>query len=366
MSLTPARTTAVVAAALTVVLSVLLGFAQQEIANVSSAARQSTEYADVYTDSSEMDSDLAQVMLLDDDPALAAQRHDAAAGFQADSSAVDADLRQTPSKSVQGLAAYRTQAAAAAAAGTRAAGLSAYEKATDLAHRTLLPAALSAEQARAGSMNAAARHERLFSTLGIVVAALLGLALLGLAGLVLLTGRRLTGRLAVAVLVAVAVAGVSITILHLGDGRLRAGHDDLAGFLTQSRAEGAAFEVAADRARHLVTVDPRWPADAAAEAGQISVTGETRIAWTTFNALSAAGTTPAGLSLYAGAAAQAFDAFRGFLLASEEKTVLAGADRLSAARSVYIVWYAVPIAAMAVILFLAGRLDRRPRFAPLP
>ena len=109
------------------------------------------------------------------------------------------------------------RAATAEAAPTRAAGLSAYADATVLAHRKLLPGALSAADGRAAGLHTAVRHERVLSAVGTVVAILLGLALLGLAVLALLISRRLGGRKIIAVLVTLAVAGASVTILQLGD-----------------------------------------------------------------------------------------------------------------------------------------------------
>ncbi|MEV6848589.1 hypothetical protein [Actinoplanes sp. NPDC051411] len=380
---TMGATAAVVAAALATALSVLLGLTQQEIANASSAARQATLFSDVYTDSSAMDADLTQIMLLDDAPALAAQRAEAVAGYRSDSNAVDADLASLSGDRVstrdtrQDLTAYRARATTAEAAPTRAAGLSAYDDATALAHRKLLPAARSAAGNRAAGMDNAVRHERVLSVFGTVVAILLGLTLLALAGLVLLISRRLWGRrigrpLVVCVLVTLAVAGASVTIFHLGDARARAGRDDVTGFLALDRAAGGAYDVAADPARYLITGrDHEWSKDAADEEPQVqrSVAGVTRIEWYAygntltglFAGIDQGRIAAADVSLYnaGGSAADGFSAFRGSLLASELPVISAGGQRLSTARSLYLVWYVIPVATMLVVLFLAGQAVRR-------
>ena len=72
--------------------------------------------------------------------------------------------------------------------------LSAYDDATALAHQKLLPAALSVGNGPAERMATAVRHERVLSTVGTVVAALLRLTLLALALFTLLVRRRPRGR----------------------------------------------------------------------------------------------------------------------------------------------------------------------------
>jgi hypothetical protein len=212
-----------------------------------------------------------------------------------------------------------------------------------------------------------------------VVAAVLGLTLVGLALLALLVNRLLWGRrigapLVVALLVTLALTAASITIFQLGDGRLRAGHDDVTSFLAQEQAGGTAYDVAADPARYLITgKDDEWSTDATNAERQIrgSVSGEAWIEWDVYdNTLTGlfAGIddgriVPADVSLYnadAGAG-QEFGTFRRFLLASGSTLISTAAQRLPAARSLYTVWFFIPIAAMVILLYLADQVVGRRR-----
>jgi hypothetical protein len=104
--------------------------------------------------------------------------------------------------------------------------LSAYDDATALAHQKLLPAALSVGNGPAERMATAVRHERVLSTVGTVVAALLGLTLLALAMFTLLVrrrprGRRTGGPVVVAALVTLALGRGSGGKPRHGDHRTR-------------------------------------------------------------------------------------------------------------------------------------------------
>ncbi len=137
-----------------------------------------------------MDADLTQIMLSDGAPTLATERLDGLAGYQTDSTAE--------------------------------------------------------------RMNASLRHAHALGTAGVVVAVLLGVALLGLLSIAVLVSRRIWHRrfrpqwIGAMLVLTVAVTTASIAILHVGDTRLRAGRDDLAGFQAGQQAGGAAYEVAAD------------------------------------------------------------------------------------------------------------------------
>jgi hypothetical protein len=380
-------TLAVVAVVLTTALGVFLGFTQQEIAFAQQTAKQAIADSQLYVDSNEMDTDLTQIMLSDGAPALASERLNGLTGYQTDSDAVDTDLlqaqaftltsgdRRSIENTEQDLTAYRVQADAAKAATTQAAGIGPYNSATALAHDKLLPAALSVADGPAGRMNASLRHAHALSIAGVIAAALLGVVLLGLLSIAVLVSRRIWRRrfsvpwIGAMLVLMVVVTTASIAILHVGDTRLKAGQNDLAGFLAGQQAGGAAYDVAADPARYLISgKNHEWPADATTAGRQVreSVSGEARISWDVFdNAVGGLFTgidtgrvAPADVSLYntGGGVHQGLVGFRGFLSASEERLVSAGADRLPAAHSVFIVWFLIPIGAMLITMFLAAQI----------
>lgn len=292
---TPARLrlwvaiTVVVAVALLVSLSLLMARVQEQVRIIGDqAAPQAATAADLYFALSDLDAQVARMVLTGDDDALAGTQIDALGTYQERSRQVDADLQRllTTSSSaadraavlalLDHLAVYRERVWQTLTAGDAAPGY--YTQATNVLHLDLLPAAQGLKDASEKRLDDAYAGKQLTQVLAVTGALVLGVALLILLfALQVWLARRFRrvfspALLAATVLtVALVVPAVAVLVLQgqrLGDAR----DDSLTPFLALSQARAISYDAAADTSRYLISdnlafYDDDFTAKAACLAG---------------------------------------------------------------------------------------------------
>ena len=273
---TPARlrlwaaATVLTAAALLLTTSLVLARVQQQVRVIGEvAAPQAATAADLYFALSDMDAQVARMVLTAGRDDLAAGQIDALGAYRQRSRQVDTDLQRSLTTAtddtgralvlglLHDLATYRERVWQALTAGPAAAGY--YTQAVNVLHLDLLPAATALRQQSEKSLEDAYAAKRATRFWGETVAVLLGLALLWLlVGLQVWLARRfrrvLNPALIAATLLTVLLVVPVLVVLGTQERRLATARDDsLVPFLALSRARAVSYDAAADTSRYLIS-----------------------------------------------------------------------------------------------------------------
>jgi len=251
-------------------LSLLMARVQDQVRIIGDeAAPQAATAADLYFALSDMDAQVARMVLTAGDDALAGSQIDALGTYQERSRQVDADLQKSLTTStteadraavltlLDHLAVYRERVWQTLTAGDAAPGY--YTQATNTLHLDLLPAAQALRDASEERLSDAYAGKRVTQVLAVTVAIVLGGALLVLLiALQVWLARRFRRVLNPALLAAtVLTAGLvlpAIAVLVLQGQRLGEARDDsLTPFLRLSQARAVSYDAAADTSRYLIS-----------------------------------------------------------------------------------------------------------------
>jgi len=274
---TPARlrlwvaVTVLTAAALLITTSVLMARVQDQIRIIGDqAAPQAATAADLYFALSDMDAQVARMVLTAGPDELAGSQIDALGTYQLRSRQVDADLQQSLTTSSAAadraivadlhdhLAVYRQRVWQTLTAG-EAAAAGYYTQATNVLHLDLLPAA---ERLRTGSeerLTRAYAAKDATASWATVLAVALGLALIVLLlALQVWLARRFRRTFSPALLLATILTAALVVpvvaLLGVQGSRLAEARDDrLTPFLALSRARAVSYDAAADTSRYLIS-----------------------------------------------------------------------------------------------------------------
>ena len=273
---TPARmrlwvaVTILVAATLLATLSLLMARVQEQVRIIGDeAAPQAATAADLYFALSDMDAQVARLVLVGDSDALAGTQIDALGTYQQRSRQVDADLQKSLTTSsseadraavldlLDNLAVYRERVWQTLTAGNAAAGY--YTQATNVLHLDLLPAAQAlrdGSEQRLSDAYAGKKETQVWAvTLALVLGGVLLILLLGLQVWLARRFRRLLNpALLAATVLTVALVIPAIVVLTLQGQRLASARDDsLTPFLRLSQARAISYDAAADTSRYLIS-----------------------------------------------------------------------------------------------------------------
>lgn len=273
---TPARlrllatVTTVTAAALLLALSLLMARVQHQVWIIGDeAAPQAATAAELYFALSDMDAQVARLVLTDGNDALAGSQIDALGTYQERSRQVDADLQRSLTTSstaadraavlalLDHLAVYRERVWQTLTAGDAAAGY--YTQATNVLHLDLLPAAQGLRDASEARLSRAYDAKRVTQVWAVTLAIVLGIALLGLlVGLQVWLARRFRrllnpALLAATVLTVLLVIPALIVLSAQGSRLLDARERSLTPFLALSQARAVSYDAAADTSRYLIS-----------------------------------------------------------------------------------------------------------------
>jgi len=265
-----------VAVALLAATSLIMSRVQRQVGVIGTAAApQAANAADLYFALSDMDAQVARMVLIGDADALSGSKLDALGGYRERSLQVDAALQRSLTTAtgladraivldlLNGLAVYRQWVWQALTAQTRAPAdtLGYFTQATNVLHLDLLPAALRLREASETSLDRAYAAKSSTQVWGVVLAIVLG------AGLIMLLiwlqvwlARRFRRVLnpalsAATVLVVALVLGV-VAVLTAQGQRLGAARDDsLTPYLALSRARATSYDAAADTSRYLISAN---------------------------------------------------------------------------------------------------------------
>jgi len=270
---TPARlrlwvaVTVLTAAALLASLSLLMARVQDQIRIVGDeAAPQAATAADLYFALSDMDAQVARLVLTAGNATLAGSQIDALGTYQARSRQVDADLQKSLASAadkdtvltlLDQLAVYRERVWQTLTAGESAQGY--YTQATNTMHLGLLPAAQALRSASEERLSQAYAGKRATEVWAVTLAIVLGGALLVLLlALQVWLARRfrrlLNPALLAATVLTIALVLPAIAVLLLQGGRLGAARSEsLTPFLRLSQARANSYDAAADTSRYLIS-----------------------------------------------------------------------------------------------------------------
>jgi hypothetical protein len=272
----------VLAVALLAATSLLMARMQGQVRIIGAeAAPQASTAADLYFALSDLDAQVARLVLIGRTPALAGSRIDALGTYQQRSRQIDADLqralttgtttadRATVLALMNQLAVYRQWTWQAMAVESQAppqppgtlppAALGYYTQATNVMHLDLLPAAQRLRDSGQDRVDRAYTAERVTETLGIVLAVLLGGALVALlVGLQMWLARRfrrmVNPALVLATLITLGLMVAAGVVFAVDGSRLRAARaDSLSPYLALSRSQAIAYDAAADTSRYLIS-----------------------------------------------------------------------------------------------------------------
>ncbi|MEU8818264.1 hypothetical protein [Actinoplanes sp. NPDC048796] len=252
------------AAALLVSTSLLMARVQEQVRVIGDdAAPQAATAADLYFALSDMDAQVARLVLSNGKESLANSQTDALGTYRERGRQVDADLQTLMASSVgvldlmDGLSTYRERVWQALTAGPGAAGY--YTQATNVLHLDLLPEAERLRTLSEQRLDRAYAAKQTTQMWAVALAALLGLALMVLllafqVWLARRFRRLFNPALIVATLLTVALAGPAIAVLVVQEQRLGAARDDsLRPFLALSSARAVSYDAAADTSRYLIS-----------------------------------------------------------------------------------------------------------------
>jgi len=272
---TPARlrlwaaVTILTAAALLAALSLLMARVQDQVRIIGDqAAPQAATSADLYFALSDMDAQVARLVLTAGNDALAGNQIDALGTYQARSRQVDADLQKSLAGAadqdtvltlLDQLAVYRERVWQTLTAGASAPGY--YTQATNTMHLGLLPAAQSLRSASEQRLSRAYAGKRATEVWAVALAAALGGALLVLLfALQVWLARRFrrvfNPALLAATVLTIALVLPAIAVLLLQGERLDAARSEsLTPFLRLSQARAISYDAAADTSRYLISAN---------------------------------------------------------------------------------------------------------------
>jgi hypothetical protein len=273
---TPARlrlwvaVTVVTAVALPAALSLLMIRVQEQVRIIGDeAAPQAATAADLYFALSDLDAQVARMVLTAGDDDLAGTQIDALGSYQARSRQVDADLQRSLTTSssaadraavlalLNDLSTYRERVWQTLTAGAGAAGY--YTQATNVLHLDLLPAAQALRDAGEARLAEAYDRKRATQVWAVTLAVVLGVALLVLLlGLQVWMARRfrrvLNPALLAATLLTVALVIPAVAVLVAQERGLAAARtESLSPFLALSQARAISYDAAADTSRYLIS-----------------------------------------------------------------------------------------------------------------
>jgi hypothetical protein len=273
---TPARlrlwvvVTVVTAAALLASLSLLMARVQDQVRIIGDeAAPQAATAADLYFALSDLDAQVARMVLIGDSDTLAGSQIDALGTYQQRSAQVDADLQRSLTTSssdadraavlalVDHLAVYRERVWQTLTAGLAAPGY--YTQATNVLHLDLLPAAQALRDSSERRLSRAYDRRSATQVWAVTLAAVLGAALLILLlALQVWLARRfrrvLNPGLAAATVLTVALVIPALAVLTAQGSRLASARDEsLRPFLALSAARAISYDAAADTSRYLIS-----------------------------------------------------------------------------------------------------------------
>lgn len=259
-----------VAAALLVSTSLLMARVQDQVRTIGDvAAPQAATAADLYFALSDMDAQVARMVLTGDNDALAGTQADALGTYQQRSDQVDADLQKSLTtvsgagsraivlETLGHLAVYRERVWQSLTAGDAAPGY--YTQATNVLHLDLLPAAQRLKNASEEQLSSAYAGKRVTQGWAVGLALVLGIILAGLLiGLQVWLARRfrrmLNPALILATVLVVALLVPLTLVLSVQARRLGAARDDsLTPFLALSQARAISYDAAADTSRYLIS-----------------------------------------------------------------------------------------------------------------
>jgi hypothetical protein len=408
---TPARlrlwTAAVVGAAAAVLLSTSLLMAQaQNQARVigDQAAPQAATASDLYFALSDLDAQVARMVLIGNADSLAGSQIDALAAYRTRSDQVDADLQKllagvdtdadrATARAILGrLGDYREWAwqAMAVQAQKPAAAHGFYTQATNALHVDLLPAAQRLRGASQQRLDDAYTAQLITEIAGVALAVLLGGALLVL--LLILQSwlarrfRRVVNPalFTATVLTVLLMLGACFVFLSEGQQLRSARSDSLLPYLALSHAQAVSYDAAADTSRYLISGNlPYYTQDfdsksaclttgGACGDGLAEVSGdpEVRDRWVAYQrdhqkivALAAGGQTAAAIDTLTGI--RRGDASFDFAYYDDAVSRIAAArkqsfdDSLVAADRRLRGWSVIPIVAMGLVIALAALGVRR-------
>jgi hypothetical protein len=270
---TPARLrlwtalTAIVAAALFVTTSALMAQTQRQVRIIGDdAAPQAATASDLYFALSDLDAQVARLVLAGDDESLAATQIDALATYRDRGSQIDADLqrlmagasdRATVLALLDDLAVYRERVWQALTTTGDKHGF--YTQATNVLHLRLLPGAERLGEASRERLDHAYAGKRTTQRWGIAVALGLGVVLVVmLLAMQVWMARRFRRTfnpgLLIATILTIALAGPAALVFavqgqKLGDAR----EQSLTPYLALSQARAISYDAAADTSRYLIS-----------------------------------------------------------------------------------------------------------------
>ncbi|MEU4245209.1 hypothetical protein [Actinoplanes sp. NPDC026619] len=270
---TPARlrlwvaATIATAATLLLTLSLLMARAQEQVRIIGDeAAPQAATAADLYFALSDLDAQVARMVLTAGDDDLAGSQIDALGTYQERSRQVDADVQQALATATDRaavaelathLAVYRERVWQTLTAGDAAAGY--YTQATNVLHLDLLPAAQDLRDRSTERLSDAYARKSATEAWAVTLAVVLGAALVILLfALQVWLARRfrrvLSPALLAATVLTAAVVVPAVAVLLTQSATLSAARDDsLAPFLALSQARAISYDAAADTSRFLIS-----------------------------------------------------------------------------------------------------------------
>ncbi|WP_240670363.1 hypothetical protein [Actinoplanes solisilvae] len=270
---TPARlrlwlaATLLITAALLVSTSLVMARVQHQVRVIGDeAAPQAANAADLYFALSDLDAQVARLLLTTGRDELAGTRIDALGAYRERGRQVDAALQSALAtgdspelvlRLLNGVGDYRERVWQALTAGPAAPGY--YTQATNILHLDLLPAATSLREASEQRLSQAYEAERATQTAGVILAVVLGGALvILLIALQVWLARRfrrvLNPALITATTLTVLLLIPLVGVLVVQDRALAEARDrSLVPFLELSRVRAVSYDAAADTSRYLIS-----------------------------------------------------------------------------------------------------------------
>jgi hypothetical protein len=274
----------VTAAAVLVTVSLLMPSVQDQVRVIGGeAAPQAATASDLYFALSDLDAQVARLVLIDDADALSGSQIDALSAYRERGPQIDADLERALTTAtgaeergivlrlLTDLAAYREWAWQALTVESQLppqppgklppAALGYYTQATNVLHLQLLPAAKQLRDASRARLDDAYSQQFRTEVVGIGLVVLLGGALVVLLVRLQIWLTRRFRRLVNPALVAATVVTLALmfsacVVFVLAGDRLRAARDDsLVPFLALSQAQAISYDAAADTSRYLISAN---------------------------------------------------------------------------------------------------------------
>jgi hypothetical protein len=257
----------IVAVALFVATSVLMAQTQRQVRIIGDdAAPRAATASDLYFGLSDLDAQVARLVLSGDDDSLAATQIDALATYRDRSTQIDADLQQLLGASsdratslalLDDLAVYRERVWQALTTTGDKHGF--YTQATNVLHLRLLPGAQTLREASQERLDRAYAQKQTTQRWGIAVALGLGAVLLMmLLAMQVWMARRFrrtfNPALLIATILTIALAGPAAVVFalqgqKLGDAR----EQSLTPYLALSQSRAVSYDAAADASRYLIS-----------------------------------------------------------------------------------------------------------------